>query len=79
MDFIKAHHRKVHGFCQPDRPAAEQVARGSRPGEQTGVHHTASVLDVTEEEDTIRAVVLRGILAMLVGCVKDTCGTPRLT
>ena len=70
----RARRQKVHCFCQPDRPATEQVARGSRLGQRSGVHHTASVFGVTKEEDTIRAAVLRGILAMRVGCVKDTCG-----
>ena len=46
----RACRRKVQGFCQPDRQATEQVARGSRPGQPTGVHHTASVFGVTEEE-----------------------------
>ena len=71
----RASRRKVHGFFQPDRPATEQVALGSRPGERIGVHHTASVLGVTEEEHTIRVEVLTGIRVMLVGCVKGTCGT----
>ena len=70
----RARRRKVHGFCQPDRPATEQVARGSRPGQLNGIHHTASVFGVPDEEDTIRAVALRGIRAIRVGCAKDTCG-----
>ena len=57
-----ARRRKVHGFCQPDRPATEQEARGSPPGERTGVHHTASVFGVIEEEGMIRAAVLMGLL-----------------
>ena len=70
----RARRRKVHGFCQPDRQATEQVARGSRPGQRTGVHHTASVFGVTEEEDTIRAAVLMGFRARRVRSEKDTCG-----
>ena len=69
----RARRRKVHGFCQPDRPTTEQVARGSRPGQRNGVHHTASVLGVTEEEGTIRGAVPRGIRTMRGGCEEDTC------
>ena len=70
----RASRRKVHGFCQPDRPATEQEARGSRPGERTRVHHTASVFCVTVEGGTIRAAVLMGLRARRVGFEKDTWG-----
>ena len=60
---------------QTDRRRSRKPRAVTQAGERTGVHHTASVLGATEEEDTIRAAVLMGKRDRRVGCEKDTWGT----
>ena len=71
MDFIRASHRKVHGFCQPDRPATEHVPRA---GAQARGASQGSLYAAEQEKAQIQVQDPRRIRTGRVKSVKNTRG-----